>query len=220
MSTTEVTTTPNRELVRDESQWIAQFERHVQEEPTYRWVGRLLKFVKGDYIALGDDDDEEEIDLGTELTVAIDTAEIGWEKWVDQRLVDQRTGLIIEGFSRPDRKDLDDQAENSWPKDKKTGERRDPWQPVTRLVMYGKKGDADTIFTFVTRSLGGINAVNKLIEKAHKEMRMRPTSYPVVALEAGEFKSKKHGNTVDKPKFRIVRWDDDRWLGAEIRSEA
>jgi hypothetical protein len=222
MSTTEVTTASNHELAVDEANLIAQLERHAQEEPTYHWVGKLLKFEKGDYRAIDDEGDETEVDLGTKLTVAIDTLTIGWEKWVDKRLVDQRTGLVIEGFSRPERDELGDMDETAWPiwGDKKSGVRRDPWQQVSRVVMYGKKGDEDSIFTFVTRSYGGIAAINKLRDKALRELRMRPKSYPIIELGAGEYMNKKHGTMVDIPKLKVVDWTDDRWTGAAIRSAA
>jgi hypothetical protein len=221
MSTNEVTksTSNGRDLVDGglSPDALAHLERYAREEQATRWCGRLLKFVKGDFIAL-DGDEEEDIELGTKLTVAVDTAMVGWERWIDQRIVDQRMGLVIEGYQRLERHELGDPNETVV--DKKTGQARDPWQPVTRIILYGKKGDEDSVFTFVTRSYGGITAVAKMVGKAHKEMRMRPASYPIVELGADDYKNKKHNTTVDVPTFKIVGWDDDPWYGATIREEA
>jgi hypothetical protein len=214
--TNDVTPTQASNLTQVEQAWF-HIERKVQEETTRTWVGKLLRFVRGEYFAGKDDDDE--VPLGTELTVAIDTWEIGWEKWVGGHLIDRKMGFVFDGYSRPARDELGDMDQSTWPKDEKTGKPADPWQRVDRIIMYAKKGDEDGLYTFSARSYGGIGALNKLMQKAGKLMREHPNEYPIVSLEADDYRHATFGK-VDVPSFRIVGWDDDRWLGAQIREEA
>jgi hypothetical protein len=193
--------------------WVDQFERHAQEEPSASWDGKLLKFVKGEFFAVDEDGAEDEVELGSKFVVAIDTMMVGYEKWVDKRLVDKNVGLVVEGFSRPERDELDDVAEESWPKDK-DGKPADPWQPVSRVTMYGKKGDQDSIVTFITRSKTGIGALNKLRDKALREMRMRPV-YPVVQLGVRVFDTEEYSH-IKAPTFKVVDWAE-MWTGAALK---
>jgi hypothetical protein len=194
--------------------WVSQLERHAQEEPSASWAGKLLKFAKGEFFAVDEDGAEDEVEIGSKFVVAIDTMMVGYEKWVNKRLVDERVGLVVEGYSRPDRKDLDDVAKESWPKDK-DGKPTDPWQPVTRITMYAKKGDADSIVTFITRSDGGIRAINKLRDRAMRELRMRP-AYPIVQLGVRAYEHDDFGR-VKVPTFKVVDWAE-MWTGAALKT--
>jgi hypothetical protein len=211
MSTTDIAK-PNSEMVKS---WVDQFERHAQEEPSASWAGKLLKFAKGEFFAVDEDGGEDEVEIGTKLVVAIDTLTIGWEKWVDKHLVDQRVGLIIDGFSRPERDELDDVAKESWRKDKE-GKPTDPWQPVSRVSMYTKRGDADSIYTFITRSDGGIKAINKLRDRAMRELRMRPDVYPVVELGVRAYEHEEWGR-IKVPTLKVVGWEE-MWTGATLKT--
>src|SRR5262245_23041147 len=140
----------------DPGQFAGQLSSYAADEQARSWVGQLLKFVRGQYKA---GKDETIIPIGTRLTMAVDTLEIGYEKWVDKQLVDSRMGLVSAGYRRPDRSELGDNDRAAWPIDKLSGQRKDPWQKVARVVMYRAAGDADTLYTFVTRSYGGLSAV-------------------------------------------------------------
>jgi hypothetical protein len=222
MTTTEVTTVqagkPPTEF--DATRMLDQIDRAVEEgAPAKTWVGTLLRFNKGDYL-IGRDKDVTVVPLGTKFTLAIDTWEQGWEKWWNKELVDRRTGFVYDGFSRPARDDLGDNDPEHWPINARSGKPEDPWQRVDRVVMYAKKGDEGGLYTFSTRSWGGIEALRKLMERASRIMRMEhPHDYPIVQLESDSYRHPNYGK-IDTPEFAIVGWDSDRWLGAELRKDA
>src|SRR5262245_6029265 len=63
-------------------------------------VGDLLKFSKGDYVA---GQDAREVPLGSQFVVNMDTLEIGFIKWQDNRPAGRRMGLVAERFRPPHR---------------------------------------------------------------------------------------------------------------------
>jgi hypothetical protein len=218
LSTTNTSGNGSGGLVQlDPNKFAGHLERYADEEVSRDWVGQILKFVRGSFKA---GRDETVVPIGTRLTVALDTVEVGWERWDSGVLTDSQTGLICEGYSRPDRGQLGDMDRAMWPLDKATGQPKDPWQKVSRVVMYGKKGDESSLYTFITRSYGGIQAVADLCRVAGKEMRMHGNAWPVVALKASSYRNTKHNTMVDVPILDLVDWSDDRWLGAQIRRGA
>jgi hypothetical protein len=193
---------------------LAQFGDEMQAR---HWVGTLLKFNKGKYLAGKED---KVIAIGTRLVAALDTIEHGYEKWEDGHLIETRTGLLIEGYQWPARDTLGDMDRNLWSVNPDTGQRRDPWQKSVRFVLYGKRDDKSTLYTFITRSVGGMGAVGDLGKKAGEQMRAQPAgSYPVIELQADSYKHPTYKSIVDVPVFRIVGWETSPWQGAEIRRE-
>jgi hypothetical protein len=87
-------------------------------------VGQLLKFSKGKWVAGANND---KIETGTRMIVDMPTLIVGWQKWQNDRPVDNRMGPIVEGFQPPKRKDYGDNERDEWEKDA-TGQPRDPWQ--------------------------------------------------------------------------------------------
>jgi hypothetical protein len=193
---------------------LTQFGDEIQSR---RWVGTLLKFNKGKYLAGKED---KVIPIGTKLVVAFDSVECGWEHWEDGTLINSRTGLLIEGYQWPARDELGDMDRGKWSVDPNTGQRKDPWQKSIRFVLYGKKGDKSTLYTFITRSVGGMGAVGDLTKAVGEQMRAQPAgSYPIVELQASSYKHPTYKSIVDVPVFKLVGWDQDPWVGAEIRRE-
>jgi hypothetical protein len=218
--TQDITTTTgsgNGLVQLDPAQFANQLASYGADEQARAWVGQLLKFVKGKDLA---GKDETVIPLGTKLTMAIDALEVGWERWQDKQLVDSRMGLISQGYRRPDRAELGDMDRATWPIDRLSGQKKDPWQQVSRVILYRTKGDEDGLFTFVTRSHGGRAALGKLATQVGKELRMRPNCYPVVALQADSYRHLELGTTVDIPVFELAGWDDKPWTGAQIKKVA
>src|SRR5207244_2215804 len=109
------------------------------------FVGKLVKFSKGDYTA-GTTDDE--VPLGTEVVADMDSLQVGWTKWWGHRPVDYRMGAVAENFQPPPRRELGDLDESEWETDDE-GEHRDPWQFTNNLVLV-RPDNPDAIFTFST----------------------------------------------------------------------
>jgi hypothetical protein len=167
--------------------------------------------VKGQYKA---GKENKIVQIGTQLTVAHDTYQVGWSKLVDGRFEDSVMGYVVEGYQRPDRQELGDNDRATWPGGK------DPWLKMARVVAYQTKGREDTLYTFSTLSIGGLSALGKLFEQAGMLMRMHPGSYPIVTLKTGSYRNTTHNTDVDFPVFELTGWDNDPWVGAAVRKEA
>src|SRR6266568_7362555 len=85
------------------------------------WIGELLKFVRGQYKA---GQNETIVPIGTRMTVALDTLERGWEKWIDGVRQDSVTGFVCESYTPPERRELGDNERSTWPIDKTSGQTR------------------------------------------------------------------------------------------------
>ena len=165
-------------------------------------VGKLLKFSKGDWLA-GQDD--EEIEKGTRLVVQMDTLSVGWVKWLGQKPVEQRMGLVIEGYAPPQRHELGDTDHQLWEIDI-NGKPRDPWTFTNQVIMY-LESDPEELFTFSGQSKGAINAIGDLCRKYGEEMRLRPGELPVVAIGSSSYAhTNKEFGRIKVPTFELVGW--------------
>lgn len=167
-------------------------------------VGKILKFSKGDYL-MGEDN--EEVKEGTQLIANMDGLMVGWIRWADSKPTDQIMGKVADGYQPPRRNELGDNDKTQWEIDEQ-GRERDPWQFSNYLILKkpGKNGD-DALFTFTTSSRGGLNAIGELCKTYGKEMRQRPSEFPIVALEVGSYQhtNKAYGR-IKFPILKVVGW--------------
>ena len=163
----------------------------------------FLKFVKGEFYS-GDD----EVPLGTEYIAHVDQLVCGRVKFADGKVVDQRIGLIAEGFKPPPRKELGDLDESKWEKDG-AGMPRDPWTLQYFLPIEGP--ETGELLTYVTGSRGGISAIGRLCNQFVRKAR---NGLPIVRLSAGSYKHKRFGR-VEKPDFPVVSWTGASVAGVE-----
>lgn len=164
---------------------------------TSRNIGELLKFQHGTYVAgpAGDD-----VAPGTVVIPCMDLLTIGWTKWEDARPVEHRTELCVDGIQPPRRRELGDLDEALWERGD-NGKPRDPWSFGNSLPMIG--ADDRTIYTFVTSSLGGLNAIGELCKTYGKALRQRPDAYPVVELASGSYQHR--DKSIGKVRFPVFR---------------
>jgi hypothetical protein len=164
-------------------------------------IGKLLRFVKGEYLAGADD---EEIAVGTKVIINVDSVLAGWTRWHDKKPVEQEMGAVIEGYQPPKRSDLSMNDESDWPTDNK-GVRRDPWQFGNQCLMKNAKNGE--LYTFATTSKGGINSLGKLVSEASDYMREgHDDEYPVVELGVDSYPHSEFGR-IHYPVFEIVSWN-------------
>jgi hypothetical protein len=165
-------------------------------------VGKLLKFSKGDWVA---GPDSEEIPNGTELVAVIPGIASGWQRWEDNRPVEQIMGLLIEGFVPPARSTLSHTDKSTWPIDG-NGKPRDPWQPTIYAPMATV--DAATIYTFTTSSDGGKrHAIGPLCKDYGNHIRHAPDELPVVKLDQDSYlHTDRTIGRVKYPEMPIARW--------------
>jgi hypothetical protein len=164
---------------------------------------RLLKFVRGTFYS-GDD----EISLGRHYVAHVNQLVRGWVKFADGKVVEQRVGLIAEGFKPPKREELGDTDQSKWEKDA-AGTPRDPWT----LQYFLPLEDAETgeLLTYVTGSQGGISAIGRLCNQFVRNAR---NGLPIVRLSAGSYRHKRFGR-VEKPDFPVVNWTGASVAGVE-----
>jgi hypothetical protein len=175
-------------------------------------VGDLLKFAKGDWVA---GRDSEKIADGTELVAVLPGMVDGWQRWEDNRPVEQIMGLLVEGFVPPERSTLSHNDKNVWAIDSGNGKPRDPWQPTIYMPMTTI--DATRVFTFTTSSDGGKrHAIGPLSKEYGSHIRQAPDELPVVKLAQDSYlHSDRSIGRVKYPEMPIVRWvKADKYLAA------
>lgn len=165
-----------------------------------RLVGDMMKFSKGDFVA---GLDQREIPLGTRFAANMAALMVGWLLWEDNKPAEQLMGLISDGFRPARRADLGHTDKELWELDDQ-GVPQDPWQLSNYLILKDENG---TLYTFVTSSTGGRQAIGELCKVYGKEMRQHPGMCPIIELDAGKYK---HSNPrygwIKFPKFKVTGW--------------
>jgi hypothetical protein len=183
------------------------FERFGAQATQRNIVGQILKFTKG-YWKAGMND--AEIEEGTQLIVDMRTLTVGWQKWENDKPVDNHMGLVSENFQPPRRKEIGDNEEDGgWEIDKVSGQPRDPWQLSNMVVLreIGTSGETEGLYTFVTSSRGGQSAIGMLAKLYGRKIREDDTLLPVVELEGSSYPhSNKRFGIIDIPVFKLVGW--------------
>jgi hypothetical protein len=182
-------------------------ERNAFEEAgASDFVGRFLRFVKGEFLT-GDSEDPETVPLGTRFIAEAQNMERGWVRWRDKRPVDEMMHLVSERVPMPKRDDLGDNDDKLW-ESNKDGSPKDPWQETWKLTLRSVEdpGDDDAAFTFTTSSKGGRRAMKILAKTFGKEgLRMRPGQLPIVELSYTTYDHRVHGR-MKNPEFKVVDW--------------
>lgn len=162
-------------------------------------VGELLKFNKGEFTA-GQDDDE--VDIGTQLIANMDDLAVGWVKWEDGKPVEHVMGRVADGHMPEKRSALGDLDKDQWETDK-DDRPLDPWSETNYLLL--KERDGDQVYTFSAASKGGRNAIADLCKSYGKAMRQHPDEYPIIELGKDSYKHKDYGK-VFVPTLKLVGW--------------
>jgi hypothetical protein len=183
-----------------------RYEQYGNQAVARPITGRLLKFSKGDYLA---GQESEEIPVGTELVAVMDTLQVGWIKWEDNRPVDQVFGYLSDTKYVPlKRSELSDTDQSEW-ETGDDGKPRDPWQLSNQLILrpVNWTGDDDDLFTFVGSSRGVMGAIGELSKVYAKEMRQRPDDWPTIKLGVGGYNhSNKQFGRIKTPVLEVTGW--------------
>jgi hypothetical protein len=177
----------------------SKFAQYAAEKSNRMFVGTLVKFAKGEW-SMGSDRDL--ISPNQRFVAVMDTVTIGHIKWVGGKPVDNKTGLLVDGYRPLHRSELDDFDSKFWEVDG-DGVRKDPWQETSLIVLAAPTAPHD-LFTFSTSTEGGQGAIGVLCE-AHDRATEGVGQYPVVTLDAGSYKHKiKSRGNIDFPIFKVV----------------
>jgi hypothetical protein len=128
----------------------------------------------------------------------------GWTRWRDKKPVEHRLVRCADYSRKEPREALAFTDKNSW-ETNDSGIPQDPWQPSDRIVLRTMDSSQD-LLTFISSSIGGRNAIAKLLGKVANSIHAPGGEMPVVELEVGEYDHDNYG-TVAYPIFKIVDWD-------------
>jgi hypothetical protein len=164
-------------------------------------TGDLLTFTKGDYLA---GRDKRVVAIGTQLVANMDSLEIGFIKWQNNRPADRRMGRCADGYKPAKRAELGDNDKTLWETDD-DGNPRDPWQFTNRLILADPEDGQ--LYTFATSSTGGLSAIGTLCSTYGQDMRQHPDEWPIVELGVGSYahNNKSYGR-IKFPIFEPVGW--------------
>jgi hypothetical protein len=203
-------------------------------------VGTLLKFNKGDFLA---GQENMEIKVDTQMVCNMNNLLIGWIRWEDQKPVEHRMGLVVDGFKPAKRDTLgygykpgdmakyppnvaladdDDEAidRSDWPVDETSKQPRDPWVFSNYLVMKDPTiADVDEgIYTFATSSTGGRNTVFDVRKWYGQKMSQHPDDFPVVLLKVGSYMhSNKSFGRIKIPVLKPIGWCAKAVFGQDVQ---
>ena len=196
------------------------FEQYGEETSARNIVGQLLKFNKGDWMY---GQEGNEFPVGKKMIANMDQLLLGWIRWEDQKPVDQRMGLLVDGFKPPARDTLGFGYEegnetpdtSEWEVDPTSHQPRDPWQMTWYLVMKDpdEPDESEGVYTFTTSSTGGRTCVGDLCKiYGRKRREGYKDHYPVVALKVGSYKHTTYGKT-KVPALPVVGWSPKNAFG-------
>jgi hypothetical protein len=175
----------------------SKFALFAAETSKRMFLGTLLKYVKGEWQA-GPNRDLIPADMA--FVPIMDTLTVGFIKWRDGATVDDRLGLVADGFYPPHRNTLDDLDSTNWEIDD-NGVRIDPWQRTT-LLVFADANEPRNLYTFSTTSEGGRGAIGALCA-AHSQATEGVGQYPVVTLATDSYLHK--DKRVGRVKFPVFK---------------
>jgi hypothetical protein len=161
-----------------------------------------LRFKDGKFIR---GFDKMKVDLGTRFLMHPASTSDGFIKWEDGKPVEFKIRELNNPSQLPVfREPLGDLDESKWPDGK------DPWASVMMIAMKDQEG---VMLTFSTSSVGGRNALRKVLRDWRLVRDKHYGQVPVIELGVDSYKHKIHRTTVEFPVFKIVDWAT--WDGPE-----
>ncbi len=141
---------------------LAGLAAFAQDNDTVMLAGDPFYFKKGVWFR-----GEKEFDpSGHHFLVNHLEAYTGWTRWSEKKPVDQRLVRCTDYRMKEPREALGFTDKNSWETNER-GIAQDPWQPSDRIVLRTMDSGED-LLTFITGSVGGRNAIAKLLGKVAK----------------------------------------------------
>jgi hypothetical protein len=163
--------------------------------------GEPLRFKDGRF-ARGFD--KTEVAEGTRMMLHPASTSDGFIKWEDGKPVEWRIRELNSTQFPISRETLGDTDESEWPDGK------DPW---AFTMMVALKDSDGALLTFSTGTVGGKNAIRKVLRDWKLARNKYPGKVPVVSLEVGSYEHRVHRTTVEFPIFSIVDWA--HWDGVD-----
>ena len=171
----------------------------AQDNDAVMLAGDPLYFKKGQWYR-GQEDFEPQ---GLHFLINHHEAYTGWTRWSDKKPVEQRLVRCSDYQSKTPREALGFLDKNVWETNDR-GVPQDPWQPSDRMVLR-TMDTAQDLLTFISSSIGGRNAIAKLLGNVARSAHAAERKMPVARLETGTYDHADYG-TVAYPIFKIIDW--------------
>jgi len=170
----------NEIAIRNETR-LAGLAAFAADNDTVMLAGDPLYFKKGNWYR-GQEEFEPQ---GHHFLVNYHEAYTGWTRWSDRKPVEQRLVRCSEYAHKEPREALGHMDKNAWESSDR-GVPQDPWQPSDRMIMR-TMDSAQDLLTFISSSIGGRNAIAKLLGKVARSPQAAEGKMPVCVLESGSY---------------------------------
>jgi hypothetical protein len=161
--------------------------------------GDLLKcdYRTGEWLRVRGEN-EAQVDTDEQFIVNPHEMVDTWTKFINGKLVERKVYRTIDGEMAPEREELGDNNESTWPF--RNGKAKDPWQRAVYLPM---KDNAGEVVAFKATGNSAIAEVGELVGMYGSTNRHG--KFPVVELQTRNFESQ-HGSVIYVPVFRLKDW--------------
>jgi hypothetical protein len=166
--------------------------------------GQFLKFSKGEWLF---GKDLLELALGSRFAANMQGFRLGWRRWENQAVTDERMELLIDCLPVPSRSSLGDNDKALWEPDA-DGKPRDPWAFTNELQLMSPDGD---LYIYSTTSESGKRDLGQLCGAYTEGLKQHPRQVPVVTLGRSSYVHKQYGKLYT-PELKIVDWTDESVL--------
>jgi hypothetical protein len=110
--------------------------------------------------------------------------------------------VLAASSQKVDRASLGDTDETKWPV--VNGKPQDPWQEYREIDLYDLASSQQ--YTLTAASIGGVQAVKRLVDSYRNGQHKHPDQLPVIELQKGSYVHTILGHTVNVPKTPVVGW--------------
>ena len=101
-----------------------------------------------------------------------------------------------------ERESLGDLDESQW--SIVNGEPKDPWQEYREVDLYDLATGQQ--YTLTAASIGGVQAVKRLVDRYRNGRHQHPDQLPIVELQKSDYLNKKLNVRVNTPVLKLVGW--------------
>ncbi len=176
------------------------FEAYGAAAGSGRLNGEILKFSKGDWLLKDGSSPKHDA-----FYAIMDSLEVGWVKWKDNKPVERKMGRVSTGFVPPHRSELGDVDQHEWEWDSQ-GQPRDPWQFQNSIGLIARD-DPSVVYNFTTSSRGGVGVIGDLATLYGRKIKEAPDALPIVMLGVDSYQHKNRElGRIKVPKLDVVGW--------------
>ena len=169
-------------------------ENIVNEASTDAGFQKMLKFKKGDYWC-----DGEEVPLGTVYLAHCKAWTKTWVHFENRTVVERKVYRVARGEKAPERDQLPNNDESTWPPGPDGKKKQDPW--VLQYLLPMENPETGDVQIFVAQSFGGRRAVSELCTQWGRRVVKNPKAgQPIIKIGKSMMPTKNFG---DVPSPRL-----------------